>query len=146
MKRSTASKSSPARRKRMPPVQMGGHAATSHLVPALLPPHRKITNSKLAAVTALFFGCDTRRVSQCAGALPIKFIPAGGARLLVSRNHSIWQRRFENFKFYLNTCFSLSKKTSFPFTSTLLNKFVSCSIFVYFRMKTAFWGYSGKSH
>jgi len=25
----------------MPPVQMGGHAATSHLVPALLPPHRK---------------------------------------------------------------------------------------------------------
>ncbi len=50
----------------MPPVQMGGHAATSQLVPALLPPHRKITNRRLAAVTALFFGCDTRRVSQCA--------------------------------------------------------------------------------
>ena len=58
----------------MPPVQMGGHAATSHLVPALLPPHRNITNRRLAAVTALFFGCDTRRVSQCATGLPMKFV------------------------------------------------------------------------
>jgi hypothetical protein len=58
----------------MPPVQMGGQAATSHLVPALLPPHRKMTNSRLAAVTALFFGCDTRRVSQCTTGLPMKFV------------------------------------------------------------------------
>jgi hypothetical protein len=36
------------------------------LVPGLLPPHRKITNRRLAAVTALFFDCGTRRVSQCA--------------------------------------------------------------------------------
>jgi hypothetical protein len=44
------------------------------LVPALLPPHKKITNRRLAAVTALFFGCDTRRVSQCATGLPMKFV------------------------------------------------------------------------
>jgi hypothetical protein len=36
--------------------------------------HRKITNLRLAAVTALFFGCDTRRVSQCATGLPMKFV------------------------------------------------------------------------
>jgi hypothetical protein len=62
----------------MPPVQMGGHAATIHLVPALLPPHRKITNRRLAEVAALFFGCGTRRVSQRATCLPMKFVRKTG--------------------------------------------------------------------
>jgi hypothetical protein len=44
----------------MPPVQIGGHEATSHLVPALLPPHRKTTSNRLAAVAALCFGCVTQ--------------------------------------------------------------------------------------
>src|SRR5208282_299863 len=77
VKRSTASNSNPARRKRMPPVQMGGHAATSHLVPALLPPQRKATNSRLPAMATLCFGCGTRRVSQCACPLPMKFVKVG---------------------------------------------------------------------
>jgi hypothetical protein len=42
-------------------------------VPALLPPHRKATNSRLPAMATLCFGCGTRRVSQCAVALPMKF-------------------------------------------------------------------------
>ena len=40
----------------MAPVQMGGHRATSHLVPALLPPHMIETSSRLPAMAALFFG------------------------------------------------------------------------------------------
>jgi hypothetical protein len=43
------------------------------LVPALLPPHRKATNSRLPAMVTLCFGCGTRRVSQRARPLPMKF-------------------------------------------------------------------------
>ncbi len=56
----------------------GSHAATSHLVPALLPPHRKTTNSRLPAMATLCFVCGTRRVSQRATGLPIKFVQKVG--------------------------------------------------------------------
>ena len=58
----------------MLPVQMGGHAMTSHLVPALLPPHKKTVNNRLPATTALFLDCDTAGVSQCPYDLPMKFV------------------------------------------------------------------------
>jgi hypothetical protein len=58
----------------MAPVQMGGQTMTSHLVPALLPPHRKTVNNRLPATTALFFDCDTAGVSQCPSSLPMKFV------------------------------------------------------------------------
>jgi hypothetical protein len=43
----------------MLPVNTGGHDITSHFVPALFPPQRKMVNSRLPTMTALFFGCDT---------------------------------------------------------------------------------------
>ena len=58
----------------MLPVQIGGQAMTSHLVPALLPPHKKTVNSRLPAMAALFLVCDTAGVSQCVSALPMKFV------------------------------------------------------------------------
>ena len=58
----------------MLPVQMGGHAMTSHLVPALLPPHRKTVNNRLPVTAALVFDCDTPGVSQCPNRLPMKFV------------------------------------------------------------------------
>ena len=61
-----------------PPVQMGGHAATSHLVPCCCRPIEKSRTGRLAAVMALCFGCGTRRVSQCAHPLPMKFVQKVG--------------------------------------------------------------------
>ena len=60
----------------MLPVQIGGQAVTSHLVPALLPPHRKTVKSRLPVTSALFLDCDTPGVSQCAHDLPMKFVAA----------------------------------------------------------------------
>ncbi len=48
----------------MLPVQMGGQAMTSHLVPALFPPHKKTVNSRLPATAALFLDCDTRQLNR----------------------------------------------------------------------------------
>ena len=44
----------------MPPVQIGGQRVTSHFVPALLPPQRRTTNSRLAAMDALCFEGGTQ--------------------------------------------------------------------------------------
>jgi len=55
-------------------MNTGGQAATSHLVPTLLPPHKKTTSSRLPAIAAWFFDFATPGVSQAARALPMKFV------------------------------------------------------------------------
>ncbi len=56
-----SNKSSPATKKRVPPVHMGGQVATNHLVPTVLPPHKMTTSSSPPAMLVLFFDSDTRR-------------------------------------------------------------------------------------
>ena len=58
----------------MLPVQIGGQTMTSHLVPALFPPHRMIVNNRLPATAAFVLDCDTAGVSQPARGLPMKFV------------------------------------------------------------------------
>jgi hypothetical protein len=60
---------------------MGGQAMTSHLVPALLPPHKKTVNKRLPATIALCFDCDTAGVSQYENGLPMKFVAYKKLRL-----------------------------------------------------------------
>jgi hypothetical protein len=61
VKRSTASKIKPPQTNRKLPVKTGGQLPSSHFVPALLPPQKVTTMSRLNPMAVLFFFSDTRR-------------------------------------------------------------------------------------
>lgn len=61
VQRNSPAISSPAQRKRVLPVTTGGHVSTSHFVPVLLPPQRKMPNARLTPIAKLVF---PRRTNQ----------------------------------------------------------------------------------